>query len=124
MVDQISATYCSVTTPCLKIVAVEESLLHCTPQEQRSASSPFGYLGYSADFQNSLALVHHLGTTAVLQTLETLSACAYFGDHCCITDIEQRSASVRFGSHCCIGDFMNSFLLVPLLEITHLKYWK
>lgn len=124
MVGQISATYCSVTTHCLRSVAVDESLPHCTPQEQRSASSPLRNLGYSADLQNSLALVHHLGTTAVLQTLDTLSACAYFGDHCYVTDIEQRSASARFGSHCCIGDFMNSFLLVPHLEITHLKYWK
>lgn len=111
MVGEISATYCSVTTHCLRSVLQEQD-------------SPFGNRGYSADLQNSLALVHRLGTAAVLQTLETLSACPYFGDHCYITDIEQCSASARFGSHCYIGEFINSFLLVPHLEVTHLKYWK
>jgi len=117
VVGQISATYCSVTTHCLRSVAVDESLPHYTPQEQRSASSPYRNLGYSADLQNSLALVHHLGTTAVLQTLDTFSACAYFGDHCyvrhrtafCKCPIwktllywrlhEQFSASASFGNH-------------------------
>jgi hypothetical protein len=99
VVGQISATLYSVMTHCLRRAAVEESLLHCAPQQQRSASAPFGNRSSSAELQSSLALVHHMGTTAVLQTLETVFVCDYFGDHCCITDIEQRSASASFGKH-------------------------
>jgi len=82
-----------------------------------SASSPFGNRGCSADLQNSLALVHHLGTTAVLQTLETLCLSLFWGPLLCYRHRtvfckcpiwksllywrlhKQLSASASFGNH-------------------------
>jgi len=110
VVGQISATY-SVTTHCLRSIL----------QEQCSASSPFGNCGYSADLQNSLALVHHLGI--VLETLETLSACPYFGDHCYIN--RHRTVFCR----CPVWKSLLYWILNKQLSASvsfgsHLKYWK
>jgi hypothetical protein len=65
-----------VMTHCLRRADVEEPLLHCTPQQQRA---PFGNRSCSADLQSSLALVNHLGTTDILQTLESLCLCLFWG---------------------------------------------